>query len=77
MWAALEQQVEDIDTTILDISDKMAELTLDGKRPWCDGADAIDKALQEAIRVSQGEVTTLQTGFTKLDGILGGVRAEP
>ena len=66
--------IENIDTTLLDYSDKLAEITLGGKQPWCDGADAIDKALQEAIRVSQGEVTTLQTGFTKLDGILGGVR---
>ena len=52
----------------------MADITLGGKQPWCDGADAIDNAVQEAIRVSEGNVKSLNTGFTKLDKILGGVR---
>ena len=66
--------VENIDTTLLDYSDKLAEITLGGKQPWCDGADAIDKAVKEAVRASQGQITALQTGFTELDEILGGVR---
>ena len=66
--------IENIDTTLLDYSDKLADITLGGKQPWCDGADAIDNAVQEAIRVSEGNVKSLNTGFTKLDKILGGVR---
>jgi len=66
--------IENIDTTLLDYSDKLAEITIGGKQPWCDGADAIDKAVKEAVRASQGQIKALKTGFSALDEILAGVR---
>jgi hypothetical protein len=36
-----ERPVLAIDTMILDFFDKMTELTIDGKKPWCDGANAM------------------------------------
>ena len=70
----IDRTVEDVDTTLLDISDKIAELTMGGKKPWCDGVDAIQTALSEAVLEAEGSRPKLNTGFTSLDQILGGVR---